>query len=80
MAAGIVYAPNAKVEIKSGVQAGAIVANQLLAYDDSSIVYDEKFSTDTLPEDVIRAGGNGDGVLIRDRWVSGKMIAERSGL
>ena len=72
---GIVYAPNAKVDLQGGVNTGPIIAAQFSAGNGAQIKFDGNVSTDSFPEGIFASaaggGGNSSSVWGRGKWSAG---------
>ena len=72
---GIVYAPNAKVDLQGGANNGPIIAAQFSAGNGAQLKFDGNVSTDSFPEGIFASaaggGGNSSSVWGRGKWSAG---------
>ncbi len=71
IAGGLIYAPKAFVDVSSGVQTSAIVANRLEARGTSKLIYDNAFLNDDLISDIFGLSGDNKATFARKHWSLG---------
>lgn len=67
---GVIYAPNASVEVSGSAKTGSIIAAKLKANGAAQIVFNEYISYDSFPEDVFGNSSAGGRAYKRELWSS----------